>query len=81
MVYTISSICSIDTLLYPYALPILQIPYPFSRLCLSCNLSFSLRLLQFDPDLWDNNFHTVSLYGSMEHLVSDALTLKNSSSG
>ena len=37
---------SIDTLMYPYALPILHIPYPFSSLCLSCNLSSSLRSLQ-----------------------------------
>jgi len=39
-------IYSIDTLLYPYALPILQFPYSFSSLCLSCNLSSSLRSLQ-----------------------------------
>ena len=37
---------SIDTLMYPYALPILQSLYPFSSLCLSCNLSSSLRSLQ-----------------------------------
>ena len=30
----------------PYTLPILQFPYPFSSLCLSCNLSSSLRSLQ-----------------------------------
>ena len=36
---------SVDTFMYPYALPILQFPYPFSSLCLSCNLSSSLRLL------------------------------------
>jgi len=37
---------SVDTFMYPYALPILQFPYPFSSLCLSCNLSSSLRPLQ-----------------------------------
>jgi len=37
---------SVDTFLYPYTLPILQFPYPFSSLCLSCNLSSSLRSLQ-----------------------------------
>ena len=36
---------SVDTFMYPYALPILQFPYPFSSLCLSCNLSSSLRSL------------------------------------
>ena len=40
-----SRIYSIDTLLYPYALPIPHFPYPFSSLCLSCNLSSSLRSL------------------------------------
>jgi len=38
---------SIDTLMYPYTLPILHIPYPFSSLCHSCNLSSSLRSLHF----------------------------------
>ena len=37
---------SVDTFMYPYALPILQFPYSFSSLCLSCNLSSSLRSLQ-----------------------------------
>ena len=37
---------SIDTFMYPYALPILYFPYSFSSLCLSCNLSSSLRSLQ-----------------------------------
>jgi len=36
---------SVDTFMYPYALPILHSPYPFSSLCLSCNLSSSLRSL------------------------------------
>ena len=36
---------SVDTFLYPYALPILHIPYTPSALCLSCNLSSSLRSL------------------------------------
>ena len=36
----------VDTFMCPYALPIIQIPYPFSSLCLSCNLSSSLRSLQ-----------------------------------
>ena len=31
-------ISSIDTFMYPYTLPILHSPYPFSSLCLSCNL-------------------------------------------
>jgi len=38
---------SIDMFMYPYALPILHSPYLFSSLCLSCNLSSSLRSLQF----------------------------------
>ena len=42
-------IYSVDTLLYSYALPILQTPYPFSSLCLSCNLSSSLRSLHLYP--------------------------------
>ena len=40
---------SIDTFLYPYALLSIQFPYSFSRLCLSCNLSSSLRSLQIEP--------------------------------
>ena len=31
-----------------------------------------------DPDSWDGNFHAVSLHGSMEHLASDALNIKES---
>ena len=36
---------SVDTFMYPYALPILHSSYLFSSLCLSCNLSSSLRSL------------------------------------
>ena len=31
-----------------------------------------------DPDSWDSNFHAVSLHGSMEHIASDALNIKES---
>jgi len=31
-----------------------------------------------DPDSWDRNFHAVSLHGSMEHLASDVLNIKES---
>jgi len=31
-----------------------------------------------DPESWDGNFHAVSLHGFMEHLVSDALNIKES---
>ena len=31
-----------------------------------------------DPESWDGNFHAVSLHGSMEHLASDALNVKES---
>ena len=31
-----------------------------------------------DPESWDRNFHAVSLYGSIEHLASDALNIKES---
>jgi len=31
-----------------------------------------------DPDLWDGNFHTVSLYGAIEHMPSDVLNFKES---
>ena len=40
--------------------------------------------LNYDPDqaldseLWDGNFHAISLHGSMEHIVSDVLSIKNS---
>ena len=34
--------------------------------------------IALDPDSWDGNFHAVSLYGSMEHLASDALNIKES---
>ena len=39
-------IYSINTILYPYTLPLIHIPYSSSSLCLSCNLNSSLRLLQ-----------------------------------
>ena len=31
-----------------------------------------------EPELWDRNFHLISLYGSMEHLVSNAKSIKDS---
>jgi len=31
-----------------------------------------------DPDSWDSNFHTVSLYSAMEHMPSDMLNFKES---
>jgi len=31
-----------------------------------------------EPKLWDGNFHTVSLHGSLEHLSSDAINIKKS---
>jgi len=31
-----------------------------------------------DPDSWDSNFHTVLLYGAMEHMPSDMLNFKES---
>jgi len=31
-----------------------------------------------DPELWDSNFHAVSLHRSMEHLAPDALNIKES---
>ena len=40
--------------------------------------------LNYDPDqalnseLWDSNFHAISLHGSMERIVSDVLSIKNS---
>ena len=38
-------IYSVDTLLYSYTLPLIHLPYSSSSLCLSCNLSSSLRSL------------------------------------
>jgi len=32
----------------------------------------------FDSDSWNGNFHAVSLHGSMEHLASDTLNIKES---
>jgi len=29
-----------------------------------------------DPDLWNSNFHAISLHGSIEHLASDTLNIK-----
>ena len=29
-----------------------------------------------DPESWDGNFHAVSLHGSIEHLASDTLNIK-----
>ena len=31
-----------------------------------------------DSESWDGNFHTISLHGSMEHITSDVLSIKNS---
>lgn len=30
-----------------------------------------------DPELWDGNFHAISLHESMEHIASDVLSIKN----
>jgi len=30
-----------------------------------------------EPDLWDGNFHPISLHGSMEHLASDSKSIKD----
>ena len=43
---------SIDTFMYSYTLPILHFPYLFSSLCLSCNLSSSLRSLHLVKRQW-----------------------------
>jgi len=40
------NIYSVDTILYSYTLPLIHLPYSSSSLCLSCNLSSSLRSLQ-----------------------------------
>jgi len=32
-----------------------------------------------EPELWDGNFHPISLYGSLEHLSSDSNNIKESS--
>ena len=34
--------------------------------------------IALDPDSWDGNFHAVSLHGSMKHLASDTLNIKES---
>jgi len=34
--------------------------------------------IALNPDSWDGNFHAVSLHGSMEHLASDTLNIKES---
>ena len=31
-----------------------------------------------EPELWDGNFHPISLHGSIEHLASDAKSIKDS---
>ena len=31
-----------------------------------------------EPKLWDRSFHPISLYGSLEHLASDAKNIRNS---
>ena len=31
-----------------------------------------------DSESWDGNFHAIFLHGSMEHIVSDVLSIKNS---
>ena len=42
----------------------IQLPYDFNRLT--------------EPDLWDGNFYSVSLYGSLEHLTSNADSIRKS---
>jgi len=50
---------------------------------LSSENMFNIQL-NYDPDqaldseLWDGNFHAISLHRSMEHIVSDVLSIKNS---
>ena len=31
-----------------------------------------------EPELWDSNFYPISLYGSLEHLASNANNIKKS---
>ena len=31
-----------------------------------------------EPDTWDSNFHSVSLYGSIEHIVLDTKNIRKS---
>ena len=31
-----------------------------------------------EPDIWDGNFHSVSLHSSMEHFISDANNIRES---
>ena len=52
-----TSINSIDTFMYPYTLPILLFSYPSSSLCLSCNLSSSLRSLYCISHICVNSSH------------------------
>ena len=59
-------IYSVDTLLYPYTLPLIHLPYSFSSLCLSCNLSSSLRLLQHPSiDLYPCPTDVIAIFHSL----------------
>jgi len=59
----------------PTADPTLNIPCCESMFNIHLNYNSDTAL---DPDFWDGNFYAVSLHSSIEHLVSDALNIKES---
>ena len=62
-------IYSIDTLLYPYTLPLIHLSYSSSSLCLSCNLSSSLRSLHISTFEQPN----IAIIGIMAFLYASKL--------
>ena len=71
---------SVDTLLYPYALPLEFYSLNFSNLCLSCNLSSSLRSLHYSSDIltkYPNN--SMDIYLFIQRLSKTRLTYLQSS--
>jgi len=56
---------------------------PNTTLIHSDNIGYNISLLYdlnrpIEPKLWDGNFHPISLHGSIEHLISDAKSIKDS---
>jgi len=59
----------------PTAGPTLNQPHCENMVNIHLNYDLDKAL---DSESWDGNFHTVSLHGSMKHLASDALNIKES---
>ena len=68
-VYLLSCIYSIDILLYPYALPLISIPFTFSSLCLSATWARLRSLQQLLYWVTQENLIEISLQTNLPYIL------------